>query len=268
MDFGYETNYVHFYRSWMTFPMEISSSSSSSRFSINVGRLLIWLSRNWIAPFAILMGLYVGLPFLAPIFMYLGYSGPGRWIYAIYSTQCHQLPDRSFFLFGQQVMYSLATIQAAWKETLDPAVLRQFIGSPFFGWKVAWSDRMVSMYTCTLIFGLLWWPLRRRIKPLPWWGLILFLTPMGIDGLTHMISDLMYGIGAGFRYDNTWLAALTHHAFSTSFYDGNALGSFNSWMRLLSGVFFGIGLVWFGFPFLEDAFHQFAASLETRLRKD
>lgn len=246
--------------------MEITTPSTSSRLSIDIGRLLIWLSRNWIAPFALLMGLYVGLPFLAPILMDLGYSSLGRVIYAIYSTQCHQLPDRSFFLFGQQVMYPLSTIQAAWKETLDPAVLRQFIGSPYFGWKVAWSDRMVSMYTSTLIFGLLWWPLRRRIKPLPWWDLILFLTPMGIDGLTHMISDLLYGIGAGFRYNNTWLALLTHYAFSTNFYDGNALGSFNSWMRLISGALFGIGVVWFGFPLLEEAFQQLAVTLEGRFR--
>jgi hypothetical protein len=81
-------------------------------------------------------------------------------------------------------------------------ILRQFIGNPEMGWKVAWSDRMVSMFTSIWIFGLIWYPFRRRLPAFPLW----------------------------------------------------AWGSFNSLMRLLTGIFFGLGIVWFGFPYLNDSF--------------
>lgn len=210
-----------------------------------------WLAEHWFAIFILAMGLFVGLPFLAPVFMKFGWTGPGRMIYSIYSLLCHQLPQRSFFLFGSKAMYSLGEIQSVWQESANPMILRQFIGNSDMGWKVAWSDRMVSMYTGTLFAALLWWPIRKQLRPLPWWGLAIFLFPMFIDGSTHFISDF-WGLGEGFRYSNAWLAELTGDALSPSFYAGDALGSFNSWMRLITGVLFGTGVVWFGFQYLED----------------
>jgi uncharacterized membrane protein len=214
-----------------------------------------FLRRYWIIPLSILLGVYIGLPFLAPIFMHVGWSGPARVIYFIYSWLCHQLPERSFFMFGSRFTYSLAEIQNAWQNTINPAILRQFIGNPEMGWKVAWSDRMVSMFTSLWLFGLLWWPVRRRLKRLPWLGLVLFLLPMAVDGTTHLVSD-MAGIGQGFRYSNLWLAALTHQILPVSFYAGEAWGSFNSLMRLLTGVMFGIGFVWYTYPYMDIAFSQ------------
>ena len=116
------------------------------------------------------------------------------------------------------------------------------------GWKVAWSDRMISFYTSVWFFALLWFPFRRRIRPIAWWGLALLL-PMALDGGTHAISDLA-GIGQGFRDTNAWLAALTNCAFPATFYAGDALGSFNSLMRLITGLLAGLGIVWLAFPFI------------------
>jgi len=226
-------------------------------------RLSYQISRHWFFAFNIILGLYVGLPFLAPLFMYLGWEVPARLIYQVYSFLCHQLPQRSYFLFGPKVTYSLTEIQSAWQNTLEPLVLRQFIGNPEMGWKVAWSDRMVSMFTSLWLFGLSWWPLRRRLKPLSWWGLVLLMLPMALDGTSHLISDLA-GIGQGFRDSNTWLAALTYNAFPTGFYAGDEWGSFNSLMRLLTGFLFGLGIVWFSFPYLDVAFSQQARSKEAR----
>ena len=243
--------------------------SNSSRNSLE--RLVQNISRHWILGVSLVLGLYVGLPFLAPVFMQIGWSGPGRVIYFIYSWLCHQLPQRSYFLFGPQVSYSLAEVQNAWQNTANPLVLRQFIGNPAMGWKVAWSDRMVSMFTSTWLFGLFWWPLRKRLKPLPWWGVVLFLLPMAVDGTSHFISDLA-GIGLGFRDSNAWLAALTQQAFPPAFYSGDAWGSFNSLMRLVTGLLFGLGIVWFGYPYLDEAFspprlpvRKIAASPQPRL---
>ena len=199
--------------------------------------------RHWIFAFGIMMGLYAGLPFLAPVLMKLGWETPARAIYLIYSFLCHQLPQRSFFLFGSKITYALPEIQSVWQNTLNPLVLRNFIGDAEIGWKVAWSDRMVSMFTSLWLLGILWRPMRRWLKPLPWWWLVFFLLPMAVDGGSHFISDL-YGIGMGFRDSNAWLAVLTGNAFPGSFYAGDAWGSFNSLMRLLTGVLFGAGIVW------------------------
>jgi uncharacterized membrane protein len=216
--------------------------------------------------FALIFGIYVFLPFLAPLFMYIGWAGLGKAIYTVYSFLCHQLPERSYFLLGSNISYSIPEIQSAWKVTIDPLILRQFIGNPEMGWKVAWSDRMVSMYVSTWLFGLIWWPLRKRIKILPWWGLLLFLLPMGVDGTSHLISDL-YGLGQGFRDSNAWLSQLTGGILPASFYAGDAWGSFNAWMRLGTGIFFGIGIVWFGFPFLDQAFEDAANSLQLKAKR-
>lgn len=207
--------------------------------------------RLFIAVFGVIYGTYVLLPFFAPVFMRLGWNNAGKAIYFIYSFLCHQLPERSFFLFGPKFTYSLAEVQLAWQNSINPLVLRQFTGTPAMGWKVAWSDRMVSMFTSLWIFGIAWYPLRRRLPRLPLWGLVLFLLPMALDGTTHFISDF-WGIGQGFRDTNLWLVNLTGGASSPDFYAGDAWGSFNSIVRLLSGLLFGLGLAWFGFPYIED----------------
>ena len=202
--------------------------------------------------FSAVYGLYVALPWLAPVLMHIGWVGAARVIYGAYAWVCHQMPQRSFFLFGPQKMYTLPQIQAAWQVTTDPAVLRQFVGNPAMGWKVAWSDRMVSLYTGLLLAAWLWYPLQKRLRPLPTWVFLLLLLPLGVDGTTHWLSDFLFGIGQGFRYTNAWLATLTNGAFPDTFYTGNALGSFNSWMRLLSGMFFSVGLVGWMFPRLGE----------------
>ena len=236
---------------------------------MTANRLLHWLSRHWLLAISLLLGLYVGLPWLAPLFMKLGTpwgAGAGNAIYLVYSTQCHQLPQRSFFLFGPKAMYTLDEIQAAWTVTDNPLILRQFVGDAHMGWKVAWSDRMVSMYSGLLFAGLLYGLLRKRLRPLPLWGFALLILPMAMDGATHMLSDLA-GIGAGFRDSNTWLATLTNNVFPVSFYAGDALGSFNSWLRLITGVVFSLGAVWLAYPYVESAFADAAHQIEDKFRR-
>ncbi|HET7010481.1 MAG TPA: DUF2085 domain-containing protein [Anaerolineales bacterium] len=210
------------------------------------------LSRIWFPATVLVLGLYVGLPWLAPVFMRMGWTQPGELIYAFYSTQCHQMAQRSFFLFGPQASYSVAQLGQLAGVAADPLAMREFIGSAALGWKVAWSDRMVSMYTSIFAFALLGRAFRRRLSPLPVWAFILLALPMAIDGGTHFVSDLA-GFGQGFRDQNAWLAALTGSIFPATFYAGEALGSFNSWMRLLTGTLFGLGVVWTAFPHLERA---------------
>ncbi len=234
--------------------------------AIAVDQLIYRLCRHWLLGISVLLGLYVGLPVLAPVLMQLGWHRGANVIYAIYATQCHQLPERSFFLFGPKLMYSLAEIQAVWIKTNNPLLLRQFIGAGPMGWKVAWSDRMMSMYGGMLLSIILWSPFRRRAKPLPWWGLVLLTLPMVLDGGTHAISDLA-GIGQGFRDSNAWLAALTSNALPATFYAGDAIGSFNSSMRLITGLLFSLGGVWFVFPYLQQSFAATVYNLEDKFNR-
>lgn len=210
------------------------------------------LRRHWLTAVTVVIALYAGLPWLAPVFMRLGWTGAANAIYAVYSTQCHQLPQRSLFLFGPRPSYSLSEIQAAWQSTNDPRLLRQFVGNPEMGWKVAWSDRMSSMYLSLLAFTVLYRPVLRRLR-WPWWAYVLMLVPMAVDGTSHLVSDLA-GIGNGFRDSNAWLAVLTGNALPASFYAGDALGSFNSWMRWSTGVLFGLGIAGLLWPQVEAAF--------------
>jgi uncharacterized membrane protein len=208
-----------------------------------------WIGNHWFETFLIVYGLWVFTPFLAPVFMQAGWTGAGRAVYFIYSFFCHQLPERSFFLFAEKTMYSLAEIQAAGQNTANPLILRQFIGNESMGWKIAWSDRMISFYTSVWFFALLWFPMRRKIRPLSWWGFALLLLPIGVDGITHAISDLA-GIGQGFRDTNAWLAVLSNNTLPAAFYAGDLFGSFNSIMRLITGLLAGLGIVWLAFPYV------------------
>jgi len=56
------------------------------------------------------LGLFIGLPWLAPVFMKLGWTSLGNAIYLLYALECHQLPQRTYFVFGTKMTYSLAEI--------------------------------------------------------------------------------------------------------------------------------------------------------------
>ena len=244
----------------------IPRSSSETQQASLIKRVELGFARHWLLFVNLIIALWVLLPWLAPVFMSWHWTGTGKVIYFIYSFQCHQLPERSYFLFGKEVTYSITDIHSAWQPTVDPYILRQFIGNPEMGWKVAWSDRMVSMYTSILFGGLLYGLVRKWLKPLPFWIFIILLLPMLIDGGTHMISDLA-GIGQGFRDPNIWLQILTNSALSTAFYQGDALGSFNSWMRLITGILFGFALVGFAYPYINDSFAGIVRHSEVALTK-
>lgn len=248
----------------------IPPSSLQTQQFILMQRVVLGIGRHWLLIVNILMGIWVALPWLAPVFMHWGWERTARPIYFFYSFQCHQLPERSFFLFGPKLMYSLNEIQSAWQYTDNPLVLRQWIGNVDMGWKVAWSDRMVYMYSMLFLSSLGYGLLRERLKPLPLRAFFLLLLPMAIDGTTHAISDLV-GIGQGFRDTNVWLRILTKNAFPIAFYHGDGLGSFKSWMRLITGILFGIALVGFAFPYIKDSFadivHRSEATLEKGLRQ-
>lgn len=247
--------------------MSATMYAASGRFwRVAINRIALGFARHWLIVFNLLIFVWVGLPWLAPVFLHWGRGSAANAVYSFYSFQCHQLPQRSFFLFGRQSMYSLTEIQAAWQDTANPYILRQWVGNVDLGWKVAWSDRMVAMYTSLFLASMVYPLARKWIKPLPLWGFALLLLPMLVDGGTHAISDLA-GIGLGFRDTNLWLVTLTGNIFSPAFYAGDALGSFNSWMRLITGVFFGIAVTWLAYPAFDGSFADYVLLIENKFRR-
>ena len=229
-------------------------SDRTAKFVLAIDRFALDLAQHWLAYVNLLLGIFVITPFLAPAFMAVGLTGPADAIYFFYSFLCHQLPQRSFFLFGHKVSYSLAEISRAYPydNFFD---LRRFIGNEAIGWKVAWSDRMVALYGSLWIGGLLYALLRKRLprlSPITW--LLLAIVPMSVDGISHTMNDAVAGIsGTGFRDTNAWLQLLTGNIFPARFYAGDALGSFNNLARLVTGTLTGLATVWFIYPFVEFA---------------
>jgi len=56
-------------------------------------RLTWWLSNYWLAAFIVAWGVFVILPWLAPVFMKIGLPSLGNGIYFLYQFVCHQLPS-------------------------------------------------------------------------------------------------------------------------------------------------------------------------------
>ena len=210
--------------------------------------------RKWLATFLALYGVFVLLPFAAPVLMYWKMDGLGRLIYFIYSFLCHQLPERSLFFFGQKLMYSISEIQTVWRNTDNPLLLRQFVGNFDLGWKVSWSDRMISLFGGIWIAGFLWGTMPWRAGRISIRFLVILALPLILDGMTHFVSDLS-GLTSGFRYANDWLARLTGGIFERSFYLGDGIGLFNSWMRWVTVLLFSAGLVWWAFPYVDENFN-------------
>jgi uncharacterized membrane protein len=221
--------------------------------------------RLWFPAALLVVGVYAGLPWLAPVFMRLGWTAPAQAIYDIYSTQCHQLAQRSYFLFGSKIMYAPTELEIP-DATAGFLALRAFRGTPELGWKVAWSDRMTAMYSGLFVFLIAARLLGGRMRPLPVWAFLLLLLPMALDGGTHFLSDLS-GFGQGFRDTNLWLVGLTGGRLAAGFYGGDAWGSFNATMRLATGVLFGLGVVWFAAPRIEASFHSADEAEAASLRR-
>jgi len=209
-----------------------------------------WMARHWLFLVNLAMGMFVAGTLLAPLLLRLGLNGPARVVYTLYSFFCHQLPERSYFLFGPNGVNTYSRAQAvAWGA--DPGYLRGFVGNTQVGFKVAIAERDIAIYVTFLLVGLIYALLRWRVLGLPWRLFLLLILPIALDGGSHVVSEIT---GLGFREANGWLATLTGHFFSQAFYTGTTLGSFNWLMRTLTGSLFAVACVWFAYPYLEQGF--------------
>ena len=208
--------------------------SGSDRAAAIGDRMVLGIARHWVAFFSLALALYVGVPFAAPTLMQVGLPGPARLIYLVYSPACHQLPDRSYFLFGEQRVYTLEELESA--NVLTGSGLlerRRFIGDETLGWKVALCERDVAIYGSMVIAGILFALLRGRVPRLPLPVFVLFVIPIAVDGLSQLF---------GLRTSNWWL-------------------------RTLTGALFGVGVVWLVYPYIQESMDDIRSNIESKLAR-
>ena len=209
-------------------------------------RLSVWLGKHYMFIFNLVLLIFIGLPFLAPVFMKINAPLPARLIYTIYKPLCHQFAFRSWFLFGSQPFYprALANIpvaetyeQISGNSTVNPLQAREFVGNPTLGYKVAICERDVAIYGSILLFGLVFSVTGKKFRTPPrfifiW--ILIGMVPMAIDGVSQLPSLLPIGQLTG------WIP----YRESTPF------------LRTFTGLLFGITTAWFIFPVIEETMQE------------
>lgn len=193
------------------------------RLTRTVNRAVAWVARHWLLLFSVFLILYLVIPISAPILMQTGHQGLARAIYSLYRLLCHELPERSYFLFGPQHVYSLPELTAAGVlpgPTLFDRPL--YLGDAQHGYKIALCQRDLAIYGSLLLGGWLFGFLRNRraaLSRLTIKTYLIFVAPIAVDGFSQLF---------GWRESNYLL-------------------------RTATGAIFGLASVWLAYPHIEDA---------------
>ena len=223
---------------------EATSSASSDRdLALRLNRGAYWVARHWLAIVNTLAGLYVLGAFLAPLAMHLGMPQVGYALHHFYSPFCHQYPFRSWVLFGSHATYPYAIPDSI----AEMNQLRAFVGNAEIGYKIALCQRCVAIYGTIFIAGLVYAWLRRRhsVPSLPMWVYVLIgVVPMGLDGGIQLLSKIIWSI-----FPN--LLPQPYEATPLS--------------RLITGAFFGLGVVGFAYVNINEYLEDVQAMIEAKL---
>jgi uncharacterized membrane protein len=184
------------------------------------------LTRHWLAVVCLALVVFTALPLMAPWLMERGLTAPASLIYAAYRMTCHQLPQRSFFLYGPQKTYTEREIES--QTTMQP--LNGYTGSADAGYKVAYCERDTAMYLALLATALCLLVAGRRLPRLPLWLFVLMIAPLAIDGATQL---------TGLR-ESTWQ------------------------LRVVTGALFGVAIAWLLFPLVDEAMKRAASEIGVR----
>lgn len=238
---------------------------------IFIDKQILGFVRHWAVVVALVAGLYVGIPFIAPVAMYYGHTGIANVIYTVYGPPiCHHMAFRTWFLFGDQIAYprKLAGVAGATFEDYarqDPAFANidvdtlnanlvyaavSFPGNPQMGYKLALCERDIAIYGSIALFGLVFALLRKlkvRVPYLPFWVyLLIAIAPIGLDGFSQ------------------YFASPPFYGFGLSFYP---IRESTPFLRTLTGALFGIGNAWLAFPYIDDSMVETRELIQTKLER-
>lgn len=209
---------------------------------LGLQRAIYWLAGYWHGLFLSAFVLFLTLGFLAPALMAEGQTRAATAVYRFLAPHNHQLPERSYFLFGPDTAVASYELEELTAVGVDPTTREQFTGNAQLGYKTALNHRMIAIFVGLIVGVFVWGASRGRLQ-LSLLAFLLFLLPLLVDGYSHLFSEQ----GSGFRQHNDWF--MIQPAWATAvFYSGTAVGTLNWWLRTLTGFFFGLGLVWFTFP--------------------
>lgn len=232
------------------------------RRTIRRNRWVLWISRHWIVLVLGFLLIYTGLSLVPPVLMQAGHDGAADVIYTIYGPMCHQFAFRSWFLFGDQLVYpravsgtDLGTFEeyaardpyfadidlAVWSADLQLKA-RSFTGNEEMGYKTALCERDVAIYATMFLLGLLFTRVRHWLRPAPIWLYVLIgLVPLGMDGFSQMLSYPPFEF---------WPVRETLPGF-----------------RVLTGALFGSMNVWLAFPYLEESMNETAEIIAEKVAR-
>ncbi|MCL5999559.1 MAG: DUF2085 domain-containing protein [Chloroflexi bacterium] len=212
----------------------IVQTGNPPRFVAALDAFVRWFSGHWLAVIVGILLLYALLPFGAPVLMKAGLNGAAQYIYQPYKLVCHTYAFRSFFLFGQQVVYPRGNGDGEFERATgiqdDPIGMfqaRDFQGNEQVGYKVALCQRDIAIYLSMAVNGIAFAFVRRRARPLPWlWFILLGILPIGLDGFSQVFSQWPLNL-IPFR-ESTW------------------------YLRVITGSLFGFSVAWLVFPLIEE----------------
>ena len=202
-------------------------------------KLTDFFNQNYILIFAFVFVFIPGISILAPVLMHLNLAVPAKLIYWIFRFACHQLPYRSFFLFGSQPYYPLAEAnmgknivtfeQAIQNPEMKFAEIKAFIGNSEMGYKTALCQRDIAIYLSIALCCIVFMISKNRIPRLHWslW-IVLGLIPIAVDGFSQMLSTIVPFINR----ESTPM------------------------IRVLTGALFGFMTSWFLIPYLEKKIQE------------
>ncbi len=200
------------------------------QFIILVDRFAIFISRYWLVLVSLILFGFITLPVLAPVLMENGYTGPAQLIYTAYHFTCHELAYRSYFFFGTSPVYTLGQLRTLLAVQEDDLLYwSNFIGNPQLGYKMAWCERDVAIYSSILIGGLLFGLARSRLPRLNWRGYLLLIAPIAIDGTWQLFTSPILLLPFLPIHESDWF------------------------LRTITGVLFGLASVWLVYPYVGEA---------------
>lgn len=147
-------------------------------FTTAIDSFIHWFVKHWLLLANTSAFLFGFLPILAPIAKANGLTLISDTIFFVYRFMCHQMPSRSFFIFGQQM---------------------------------STCERNEAIYVSLFVTGMAFAAVRDRAKPLDWRLYLILITPMAIDGFTQLFGwrestwELRLFTGTLFGAATVWL---------------------------------------------------------------
>ncbi|MEX2425138.1 MAG: DUF2085 domain-containing protein [Thermomicrobiaceae bacterium] len=120
-----------------------------------IDRQIYRFARHWLLVFNLVAFFLAVMPFVIPFIAAQGFTGLASWMYTSFGLMCHQMPERTFTIFGEQM---------------------------------ALCHRMTAIYVASLAGGVGYAIVRDRLPPLGFRPMILMATPMAIDGFTQLFG--------------------------------------------------------------------------------